>query len=42
LFCPQLTFSELGNPFLRLRAADHGAPGELLGADGQVILRAVK
>jgi CubicO group peptidase (beta-lactamase class C family) len=42
LFCPQLTFSELGNPFLRLRAADRGAPGELLGADGQVVLRAVK
>jgi CubicO group peptidase (beta-lactamase class C family) len=42
LFCPQLTFSELGNPFLRLRAADQGAVSELLGADGQVVLRAVK
>jgi CubicO group peptidase (beta-lactamase class C family) len=42
LFCPQLTFSELGNPFLRLRAAKHGAPGELLGADDQVVMQAVK
>jgi CubicO group peptidase (beta-lactamase class C family) len=42
LFCPQLTFSEWGNPFLRFHAGDQGAPSQLLGADGQVVLRAMK
>lgn len=36
LFCPQLTFSEFGDPFLRTGA------GELLAADGQIVLRRTK
>jgi CubicO group peptidase (beta-lactamase class C family) len=42
LFCPQLTFSELGDPFLRLRKAPDGLVEALLGADGQAVLRRVQ
>ena len=42
LFCPQLTFSELGNPYLRFRSENPGTAGDLLGAEGQVVLRRVK
>jgi CubicO group peptidase (beta-lactamase class C family) len=38
LFCPQLTFSELGDPFLRLNARKNGG-AELLAAGGQVVMR---
>lgn len=39
IFCPQLTFSELGDPFLRFRAASSGTVREMLGAGGQVVMR---
>ena len=39
LFCPQLTFSELGDPFLRYTPGAQGAITELLADDGQVVLR---
>ena len=42
LFCPQLTFSELGDPFLRLRTAQDGTVSEILAAQDHVVLRRVK
>jgi CubicO group peptidase (beta-lactamase class C family) len=39
LFCPQLTFSELGDPFLRFNVQKDSSGGELLAADGHVVLR---
>jgi CubicO group peptidase (beta-lactamase class C family) len=41
LFCPQLTFSELGDPFLRYTLAAQGSVTELLAAQGHVVLRRV-
>ena len=38
-FCPQLTFSELGDPFLRFNAPKGASGGEMLAADGHVVLR---
>lgn len=38
-FCPQLTFSELGDPFLRFGVGDHTSISEIFAAHGQVILR---
>lgn len=39
LFCPQLTFSELGDPFLRYTLGPQGSITELLADEGQVVLR---
>lgn len=38
-FCPQLTFSELGDPFLRFGRGKNGSIVEILAAEGQVKLR---
>lgn len=40
-FCPQLTFSELGDPFFRFGVGTHASIDEILAAEGQVKLRRV-